>query len=260
MKSQRLSMVVRLCMNILICDDNKDVVVQEEFVIEEALAAIKKRANIKTFTSAKACLDEIEENRKVYGILFLDIEMPYISGLELGKRIKEINPMIQIVFVTSFERYSLSAYEVHPFHYIVKPLRVEKVKEIFLSLIQYEKTGTSAANSPKIKVEINRDIISIPTEMIQYIEKEKNICKIITESKEQQAYISLKDLENQIRELNITELYRCHQSFIVNLKYVQRYEGSEFVLENGSTIPISRGKKSEAKKRFYDMLREKVRT
>ena len=90
--------------------------------------------------------------------------------------------------------------------------------------------------------------------------KEENICKIITESKEQQAYISLKDLENQIRELNITELYRCHQSFIVNLKYVQRYEGSEFVLENGSTIPISRGKKSEAKKRFYDMLREKVRT
>lgn len=247
-------------MNILICDDNRDVVVQEEFVIEEALAAIKKHGNIKTFTSAKTCLEEIEENKKTYGILFLDIEMPYISGLELGKRIKEMNPMIQIVFVTSFERYSLSAYEVHPFHYIVKPLRTEKVKDIFLSIIQYEKSGSSAVNSPKIKVEINRDIISIPVERIQYIEKEKNICNIVTESKEQQAYISLKDLEGQIRELHVTELYRCHQSFIVNLKYVQRYEGSEFVLENGNTIPISRGKKSEAKKRFYDMLREEVRS
>lgn len=228
-------------------------------MIEEALATIKKHGSIKTFTSSKECLEEIEENKKTYGILFLDIEMPYISGLELGKRIKEINPMIQIVYVTSFERYSLSAYEVHPFHYIVKPLRVEKVKEILLGIIQYEKSKTSAANSPKIKVEINRDIISIPTESIQYIEKEKNICNIITESKEQQAYISLKDLEDQIGELNATELYRCHQSFIVNLKYVQRYEGREFVLENGSTIPISRGKKTEAKKRFYDMLREDVR-
>ena len=142
-------------MNILICDDNQDVVIQEEFVVEEALVAIKKRGNIRTFTSAKACLTAVEENKKEYGIIFLDIEMPYISGLELGKKIKEINPMIQIIFVTSFEKYSLSAYEVHPFHYVVKPLKLEKVKEIILSVMQYEKAGGLAVSDcPKIKVEI----------------------------------------------------------------------------------------------------------
>lgn len=242
-------------MNILICDDNKDIVVQEEFVIEEAMSAIKKHGNIQTFTSAQECLETVKKNPKAYGVIFLDIEMPYISGLELGKKIKEINPIIQVVFVTSFEKYSLSAYEVHPFHYIVKPLRVEKVKEILLSIIQYEKNeGTD--NSLKIRVEINRDIILIPAKSIQFIEKEKNICNIITESREYQAYTSLNDLEEQIAKLNIKELYRCHQSFIVNLKYVQKYEGSKFVLENGNIIPISRGKKAEAKTKFYDMLRE----
>ena len=242
-------------MNILICDDNKDIVVQEEFVIEEAMSAIKKHGNIQTFTSAQECLETVNKNPKAYGVIFLDIEMPYISGLELGKKIKEINPIIQVVFVTSFEKYSLSAYEVHPFHYIVKPLRVEKVKEILLSIIQYEKNeGTD--NSLKIRVEINRDIILIPAKSIQFIEKEKNICNIITESREYQAYTSLNDLEEQIAKLNIKELYRCHQSFVVNLKYVQKYEGSKFVLENGNIIPISRGKKAEAKTKFYDMLRE----
>ena len=242
-------------MNILICDDNKDIVVQEEFVIEEAMSAIKKHGNIQTFTSAQECLETVKKNPKAYGVIFLDIEMPYISGLELGKKIKEINPIIQVVFVTSFEKYSLSAYEVHPFHYIVKPLRVEKVKEILLSIIQYEKNeGTN--NSLKIRVEINRDIILIPAKSIQFIEKEKNICNIITESREYQAYTSLNDLEEQIAKLNIKELYRCHQSFVVNLKYVQKYEGSKFVLENGNIIPISRGKKAEAKTKFYDMLRE----
>lgn len=242
-------------MNILICDDNKDIVVQEEFVIEEAMSAIKKHGNIQTFTSAQECLETVKKNPKAYGVIFLDIEMPYISGLELGKKIKEINPIIQVVFVTSFEKYSLSAYEVHPFHYIVKPLRVEKVKEILLSIIQYEKNeGTD--NSLKIRVEINRDIILIPAKSIQFIEKEKNICNIITESREYQAYTSLNDLEEQIAKLNIKELYRCHQSFVVNLKYVQKYEGSKFVLENGNIIPISRGKKAEAKTKFYDMLRE----
>lgn len=242
-------------MNILICDDNKDIVVQEEFVIEEAMSAIKKHGNIQTFTSAQECLETVKKNPKAYGVIFLDIEMPYISGLELGKKIKEINPIIQVVFVTSFEKYSLSAYEVHPFHYIVKPLRVEKVKEILLSIIQYEKNeGTD--NSLKIRVKINRDIILIPAKSIQFIEKEKNICNIITESREYQAYTSLNDLEEQIAKLNIKELYRCHQSFVVNLKYVQKYEGSKFVLENGNIIPISRGKKAEAKTKFYDMLRE----
>lgn len=134
-------------------------------------------------------------------------------------------------------------------------MRVEKVKEILLSIIQYEKNeGTD--NSLKIRVEINRDIILIPAKSIQFIEKEKNICNIITESREYQAYTSLNDLEEQIAKLNIKELYRCHQSFVVNLKYVQKYEGSKFVLENGNIIPISRGKKAEAKTKFYDMLRE----
>lgn len=160
-------------MSILICDDNRDIVIQEEFVIEEALIAIKKFSDIRTFTSAKACLEEIENNPKTYSIVFLDIEMPYISGLELGKKIKEINPVIQVVFVTSFEKYSLSAYDIHPFHYVVKPLRVEKVTEILLSIMQYEKKRETISDSSKIRVEINRDVILIPVEQIYYIEKEK---------------------------------------------------------------------------------------
>ena len=244
-------------MHILICDDNSDAVVQEEFVIEEAMDAIKKHGNIRTFTSAKACLAAVQENKKHYGIVFLDIEMPYISGIELGKKIKEINPMIQIIFVTSFEKYSLSAYDVHPFHYVVKPLKTEKVKEILLSVMQYEKIGSlTISNGSKLKVEINRDIISIPTGSICYIEKEKNICNIVTESREYQTYASLKELEEQIINLKVEGLYRCHQSFIVNLRCVQRYEGSGFVLENEITVPVSRGKRTEAKKKFYDILRE----
>lgn len=244
-------------MNILICDDNSDVVIQEEFVVEEAMASLKKRSSIRTFTSAKECLAAVKENKKEFSIVFLDIEMPYISGLELGKKIKEINSMIQIIFVTSFEKYSLSAYDVHPFYYVVKPLKMEKVREIVLSVMQYEQAGSvSISDSPKLKVEINRDVIAIPVRGVCYIEKEKNVCNIVTESREYQTYVSLKELEDQIMGLKANELYRCHQSFIVNLRYVQRYESNGFVLENESTVPISRGKRTEAKKKFYDMLRE----
>ncbi len=244
-------------MNILICDDNRDIVVQEEFVIEEAMKVIKKRGKIRTFTSSKACLDAVMKNKNAYGIVFLDIEMPHISGLELGRKIKEINPIIQIIFVTSFEKYSLPAYEAHPFHYIVKQLEMEKVKEILLSVMWYERAGGPAgSDGPRIKVEINRDIISIPPESVCYIEKEKNICNIVTESRVYRTYASLKELENQVMKLKANDLYRCHQSFIVNLRRVQRYESSGFVLDNEITVPISRGKRAEAKKRFYDMLRE----
>ena len=91
-------------MHILICDDNSDAVVQEEFVIEEAMDAIKKHGNIRTFTSAKACLAAVQENKKHYGIVFLDIEMPYISGIEyLLPALKSIHyrHMMYIHFIMS---------------------------------------------------------------------------------------------------------------------------------------------------------------
>lgn len=243
-------------MNILLCDDNIDVLIQEEFVLDEVFHSIKKKAVIKTTSSSEQCLKMISEDIKFFDIVFLDIEMPEISGLELGRRIKEQNSLIHIIFVTSFECYSLEAYKVHPFYYIIKPLEEKQVREVLRDLLIYEESNNVGKEEcSTIQIESNQEIYRIAVKDIIYIEKERNTCKIVTKRKNYNIYMSLKNLEKQLIEMESIDFFRCHQSYIVNMKYIQEYSSTLFTLDDYTCIPISRGYRTEAKSRFYQFLR-----
>lgn len=71
-----------------------------------------------------------EENKdKIIDIAFLDIEMPGINGIQLAKKLKAINPHINIIFVTAYNEYALDAYKMHASGYITKPVNAEQIKE-----------------------------------------------------------------------------------------------------------------------------------
>lgn len=244
-------------MNILICDDNTDVLIQQEFIVEEAAQKISKKNTIHTTKTAQDCLRMCDQSPDFYDVLFLDIELPKMSGIELGKIVKKKYPFLQIVFVTSFDEYSLSAYDVHPFYYIVKPLTVEAVEKVLWGILELEKNILSGKqNVAKLKITFNKDILSIPVDQIRYIQKERNQSNIVTKTKNYVTYEPLKDLESKISDFNIRNLYRCHQSFIVNLDYIEKFEGDFFLLDDRIRIPISRSRKGTAKKLFYRYLRE----
>ena len=82
-------------MNILICDDNTEVLIQEEFIVEEAAQKVSKKNTIHTAKTAKDCLKMCEQFPSFYDVLFLDIELPKMSGIELGKIIKKKYPIYQ---------------------------------------------------------------------------------------------------------------------------------------------------------------------
>lgn len=244
-------------MNILICDDNTEVLIQEEFIVEEAAQKVSKKNTIHTAKTAKDCLKMCEQFPGFYDVLFLDIELPKMSGIELGKLIKKKYPILQIVFVTSFDEYSLSAYDVHPFYYIVKPLVAEAVEKVLWGILDLEKSILGGKqNVPKLKITFNKDILSIPVDQIRYIQKERNQSIFVTKTRNYITYEPLKDLERKISDSNIRNLYRCHQSFIVNLDYVEKFDGDFFLLDSQMCIPISRSKKGTAKELFYRYLRE----
>jgi len=244
-------------MNILLCDDNVDVLIQEEFILDAVFSDMKKKAVIKTTTSPERCLKMVNEDTKFFDLVFLDIEMPGISGLELGKRIKEINSLIHIIFVTSYEGYSLEAYKVHPFYYILKPLNEKQVKDVLQDLLIYEENNTSGKEgNSTIQIEANQNIYNIALKDIIYIEKEKNTCMIITKRKNYSVYMSLKHLEQQLLNTGTLDFFRSHQSFIVNMNYVKECSSTFFSLDDDTCIPISRSGRSSAKDRFFQFLRK----
>ena len=111
-------------MKILTADD-------EPFALQSIEAAVREAlpdAELRGFSQAAAALSEISGNGYYPDVALLDIRMPGINGLEMAKRIKEMSPHTNIIFVTAYNDYALDAFALHPSGYLMKPVTAEKVK------------------------------------------------------------------------------------------------------------------------------------
>lgn len=110
-------------MNILCVDDERLQLTR----LEEVVKSVLPTANIMSYSNPIQALEE-NKDRKI-DIAFLDIEMPKINGIQLGKALKCINPLINIIFVTAYDHYALDAYRIHASGYLSKPVNKEKIEE-----------------------------------------------------------------------------------------------------------------------------------
>ena len=113
-----------MTMKILLVDD-------EELQLIRLTDAVKKvlpeGSDFLCYTNPVLAWEETQNTR--IDIAFLDIEMPKISGIQLAKRLKTVNPQVNIVFVTAYDSYALDAYKMHASGYVTKPVSVEKIKD-----------------------------------------------------------------------------------------------------------------------------------
>lgn len=239
--------------NIAICDDNSDHLVMQTFLIEKILKENNQLIDIITFTDSKKLLRELENKGNAYDIIFLDIEMPFYNGLELGKEIRDINSFVIIIYITSHTKYVLSSFIARPFDYIMKPIDEDKLRHVLQAAIKYreEQLGINQKNDNVLLIKKNQTEIAISLEKIQYIEKQGNICIIQTELKQYEVYKTLKKLILELPDY----FFLCHQSYIVNLTFVFTYVSEGYQLKNGQLIPVSRRKRDEAKLLFSKVLR-----
>ena len=110
-------------MKILLVDDESLQLLR----LENTLKKIMPDEEYFSYTNPKKAYEETV-NEKI-DIAFLDIEMPMISGINLAKKLKKINPLVNIIFVTAFDNYALDAYKLHASGYVLKPVSVEKIKK-----------------------------------------------------------------------------------------------------------------------------------
>lgn len=98
------------------------------YLLHEAIAEAAPQAQIKDFRLGSKAVDYIEESGECPDIIFSDIQMPGLGGLQLAKRIKEITPGTKLVFVTGYD-YAIDAYQLHVDGYITKPVEAERILE-----------------------------------------------------------------------------------------------------------------------------------
>ena len=188
-------------------------------------------------------------------IVFLDIEMPWLSGFDVLDQLQSID--FHLVFVTAFDQFALKAFDYFAINYLLKPVNRIKLKETLEKIFSHDLPDQP--NMVEIiglleKSRANREMIALPVnngyELYQQkeiirCEADSNYCTIYLESGHK---ILISKSLKVIQELLDQRFFRVHQSHLINIHFLKKYDksdGGAAILNDGSSIPISRLKKAE---------------
>jgi len=190
-------------------------------------------------------------------VIFLDIEMPRMSGFRVLEELQDVQA--EIIFTTAYNHYAIDAIRISAFDYLVKPISVEDLQNAVNRLVlQHKRQTQEKLNILKKSLQENKsqeDSIAIPTgDGMEFISI-KNIIRIESSSNYSKLYLLnghallvtrlLKDFEEMLLPYRF---YRVHHSHVINLSYIKKYirgEGGQVVMQNGDVIDVARRKRDE---------------
>ncbi|MDQ0154406.1 LytR/AlgR family response regulator transcription factor [Robertmurraya andreesenii] len=155
-------------------------------------------------------------------VVFLDVEMPKLSGMGAAKALMELRKIPLIVFTTAYPQFAAEAFRLNAIDYLLKPYDEEQLQDTIARIDKFfnlDMELDSEKFSGKLAVEADGEIIYLEPKDILYIIKEEKMTKLITNNGEFETKSSLKDLENKLLAFGF---FRIHKSFLVNLEYVVR--------------------------------------
>ena len=234
------------------------IIVEDELPAREELKYfLNEEKEIKLIAEFDNPLDTLNflENNTA-DIIFLDINMPDMNGISLGKIITKMYPDMKIVFITAYKDYAVDAFEIKAFDYLLKPYSESRIKNLLKSLVNVKTELTaSIKNSSLKKITVNSDerLYVISLNDIDYIEASEKETLIFSNQKKYVSKIKISKWEEMLKGDNF---YRCHRSFIVNLDKITEIEqwfNSSWIIKikNYTTaIPVSRNNIRELKELF----------
>lgn len=221
---------IKFMYKIAICDDSPADIVYLQGLVSKWARKADEVVKAQTFASAEAFLFQYEED-KAFDILLLDIEMAEMDGVTLARKIRAGNQQVQIVFITGYTDYIADGYEVEALHYLLKPVKEEKLFEVLERAVV-----KLARNERTLLLETVDGTVRVPLYEIRWIEVQRNYVTIHA-AEDYTAKKSLSEVEAELDE----GFMRTGRSFIVNLKQVRRIGKNEVILADGSMVPLSRG-------------------
>ncbi|WP_442266749.1 LytR/AlgR family response regulator transcription factor [Tenacibaculum sp. ZS6-P6] len=179
-------------------------------------------------------------------VIFLDIQMPTITGIQLSKIIKD---KINVIFTTAYPQFAIESYELNAVDYLLKPFEFERFYSAILKVKpnEIQNTTTNSGQFTFIKTDGKNNFERIYTKDIIYVESLKNYVSIHTKENQIITYNTLKHFEN---ELSSKQFVKIHKSYIVALEHVIKTDSLTVYLSNGNNLPIG----DTYKKQFFDSI------
>lgn len=229
--------------NVAICDD-ENVICNK---IKENLLAIRPNYNVTIYHSGQELLDAQE----IYDLIFLDIEMPEMNGMETAESLRKNNNDEYIIFLTSHTEFMPEAFKVKAFRFLNKPIEIEKFEE---AVKEAEK---EILNSVKIAIVVKGETKFVRIKDIVYFEAFGDGTYIHMKN---EVWESNKPLKYWNEQMGNEHFFQTHKSYIVALRHINKVEENKVKFDCiGDTVLVSRRKNTQLKETLFAYVKKNSR-
>ena len=223
-----------------ICDDEQNIVLILTGYIEHYFQLQGEDVEIHTWNSGEELISD-----KVFGtgegvdILFLDIELPDMNGVSIGRYIRNMvsDSIVQIVYISYKTSYAMQLFNIHPYDFLIKPVRQQQVSDTISSLLQINNEDRRF-----YVYRVNKVINKVLVGDIVYLESERKHMRLVMTDGTSREYVGkIKEEINNLPEYFV----QIGQSYIVNYRHIRECRPEYVIMDNGTKLSISRGYKAD---------------
>ena len=215
-------------MRIGICDDEK--AIREQ--IKQKVNLLFPKETVILYESGQEVLEEMNPP----DILFLDIQMPGINGMETARKLRGMNKKTVIIFVTAIEEYVFQAFDVDAFHYLVKPFTNDKFYQVLQKAVKRYRDENEQRKTtdekPSLLITAGGKHIVVNPDDIVYAEVFDRKVMLHTMESDIEYYGKMKELEKKVGD----NFFRSHRAYLINFNFVKKYDGTTIWLEKGQAL------------------------
>ncbi|MGL6057258.1 MAG: LytR/AlgR family response regulator transcription factor [Culicoidibacterales bacterium] len=231
-----------------VCDDMPVYLTQLEKMMNYLANHYQVEVKVFCFESGEALVETVQNKPNFFDVLFLDIYMGGMNGIETATAIRKIDTTVPIVFATSSAEHAVESYRINAFDYLLKPYNRQNVQAVFEKILSYKQE----VKQKTILVKSGQNLYTIDLRKVVYFESSlRTITVHFNDHKQLKFYKKLDELE---KEVATCDFLRIHRSYLVNLLYVQNIVESDVVTVYNQQLPISKKYAATVKTSFMDYI------